>query len=59
MRFDLKTSDHAALFGIISKQQQGYFVVTDNYMARLQTAKRHDARSVAAAMTQPRESGAS
>ena len=50
--------DPDALFNIISKQQRDQAVVEANDAERRQTAKRRDARSMAAAGTKPRGSAA-
>ena len=53
MRVDLATHDPDALFNIIAKQQRDQAVIEANDAERRQTAKRRDARSVAAAGTKP------
>ena len=58
MRFDLVTHDPDALFNIIAKQQQDQAIIEANYAERRQTAKRRDARSMAAAGTKPHGSAA-
>ena len=57
-RFDLDTHDPDALFSIITKQQQEQAVIEANNAALRQTAKRCDARSVAAAGIKPQGSAA-
>ena len=58
MRFDLVTHDLDALFSIIAKQQRDQPVTKANDADRRQTAKRRDARSMAAASTKPHRSAA-
>ena len=54
----LETHDPDALFGIIAKQQRGQAVIEADDAERRQTAKRRDARSVAAARTKPQGNAA-
>ena len=56
MRFDLVTHDPDASFSIIAKQQRDQAVIEANNAERRQTAKRRDARSMAAAGTKPQGS---
>ena len=49
IRFDLVARDPDALFSIIAKQQRDHAVIEANNAVRRQTAKRRDARLVAAA----------
>ena len=56
MRFDLATHDPDALFNIITKQQRHQAVFEADDAERRQTAKRRDARLVAAAGTKPQGS---
>ena len=58
MPFDLLTHDPGALFSIIAKQRRDQAVIEANDAVRRQTAKRRDARSVAAAGTKPQGSTA-
>ena len=58
MRFDLVTHDPNALFNIIAKQQRYQAAFEANDAERRQTAKRGDARSMAAAGTKPQGSAA-
>ena len=58
MRFDLVTHGPDALFNIIAKQQRDQAVIEANDAERRQTAKRRDARSMAAAGTKPHGSAA-
>ena len=58
MRFDAVTHDPEALFNIIAKQQRDQAVIEANGAERQQTAKRRDARSIAAAGTKPQGSAA-
>ena len=58
MRFDLVTHDPDALFSIIAIQQRDQAVIEANDAVRRQTAKRRDARLVAAEGTKPQESTA-
>ena len=58
MRFDLVTRDPDALFSVIAKQQRDQAVIEANNAERRQTAKRRDARSMAAAGTKPHGSAA-
>ena len=51
MRFDLVTHDFDALFNIVAKQLRDQAVIETNDAERRQTAKRRDARPVAAAGT--------
>ena len=58
MRFDLAMHDPDALFNIIAKQQRDQAVVETNDAEPRQTAKRRNARSMAAAGTKPQGSAA-
>ena len=58
MRFDVVTHDPDALFSIIAKQQRDQAEIEANDAEHRQTAKRRDARSMAAAGTKPQGSAA-
>ena len=58
MRFDRVTHGPDALFSIIATQQRDQAVIEANNAAHRQTAKRRDARSMAAAWTKPQGSAA-
>ena len=58
MRFDLVTHYPDALFNIIAKQHRDQAVIETNDAERRRTAKRRDARSMAAAGTKPQGSAA-
>ena len=58
MRFDLVTHNPDVLFGVIAKQQRDPAVIEVNGAVRRQTAKQHDARSVAVEGTKPQGSTA-
>ena len=53
MRFDLVAHDPGALFNIIAKQQRNTKIIEANDAERRPTAKRRDAKSMAAAGTKP------